>query len=38
MEENELIVRIDEAIHGSLDSTNSELLNYIEHLLEKRAK
>jgi hypothetical protein len=38
MEERELIDLIDEAIHGATDLTDSELLNYIEHLIGKRAK
>lgn len=38
MEERELIELIDEAIHSATDLTDSELLNYIEHLLGKRAK
>lgn len=31
-----MIDLIDEAIHGATDLTDSELLNYIEHLLTKR--
>jgi hypothetical protein len=36
MEERELIDLIDEAIHGATDLTDSELLNYIQHLTSKR--
>jgi hypothetical protein len=36
MDNRELIDLIDEAIHQATDLTDSEILNYIEHLLTKR--